>query len=117
MNRPVAVDYNDVDSSIVVQVAESRATTGCEQRFSGPGVFDFFEITVALPAQQRIWLSVGILRIELTLTILDTSICDVSVQLAVVVEVNEADAESCKWQAGCARSLGLDGVHKKAVRV
>src|SRR5882672_1434310 len=98
MNGPVAVDYNDVDPSVVVQVAESCATTGCEQRLSSPAIFDFFEITVARPAQKRIWLGVGIFGIELTLAILDTAICDVSVQLAIVVEVNEADAESGKWQ-------------------
>ena len=117
MNRPVAVDYDDIDPSVVVQVAESRAATGCEQRLSGSGVFDFFEITVADSAHQRIWLGVGISGIELTLTILDTSICNISVQLAIVVEVNEADTESCQWQAGRAWPLWLDGVHKNTIRI
>src|SRR5678816_1143726 len=117
MNRPVAVDYHDIDPSVVVQVAESRASTGCDQRFNSSGVFDFFEITVAHSAQESIWLGVRILGIELTLTILDTPIGNVSVELAIVIKVNEADTESCQWQAGRAWPLWLDGIHKKTIRI
>ena len=68
IRRAIAVDHDDVDAAVVVDVAERRGPAGVSKRFGGPAArLDLAEFPIHPAAKQQVRLSVRIVRVALVL--------------------------------------------------
>ena len=90
----IAVDDDDIDITVVIQVAKGGASAGGQQGLGGSGVGHDFELVEGLAAQEQVRFDVGLVWVEVGYPAFYAAIGHVEIEEAVVVEIEETDAET-----------------------
>src|SRR5207249_9505260 len=82
VRRPIAIDHDDVDGPVVIQVTGRHAATRSnERRHCASAWQHFFKVAVSQAAEQSIRFSVRVFGTEVTLTVFDLAVGSVKIEI------------------------------------